>query len=151
MWLPRPQPHSPQLLQGSPLVGQGFSQASAKTSLSPFSLQRILPTSAFLSQIHLLRPGLSSYSTRKPLDSIWLCLSSLLLLLLLLLLLVAAANFKKKFVLLHQVLVDTCGILGSGFHDQGLNLHPLLWEHRVSATGSPQKSQQCKEPSCQCR
>ena len=91
MRLPRPQPHSPQLLQGSPLVGRGFSQASAKTGLLPFSLQWILTTSASLSQIHLLRPGPSSYSTRKPLDYIWLCLSSLLLLLLLLLV-VAAAN-----------------------------------------------------------
>ena len=48
------------------------------------------------------------------------------------------ATLKKKlFIWLCQVLAAACGIQ---FPVQGSNLGPLLWEHRVLATGPPGKS-----------
>ena len=45
--------------------------------------------------------------------------------------------FIYFFIWLPQVLFAACGIQ---FPDQGLNLGPLYWEHRVLATGPSGKS-----------
>ena len=52
--------------------------------------------------------------------------------------------FLNLFIWLHWVLVAACELLVAAydikFPDQGLNPGPMLWEHRVLATGPPGKS-----------